>query len=228
MTRGKIILVKDNTIYRTIEFNGDMYPSGYGNDIITAFKYDKLNSVQSYCDFVKNFNNRNFGYPEELIRSEEGTELDITQNWTDYLYVINLENKDLKIITSEKEVFLPPGCLGICSFKRYKDTVKKPTVKKQALLSRDEFESYILMLKADVEFYTKLFDVCKEFKRQDVIDIYPHTMVNFADLLRVVMNDDNDYICRWCYECEFGKTELITEKNETIKTIDDLYNVLIR
>ena len=33
MTRGKMIIITDEGTYRTIEFNGDMYLEGYGEEV---------------------------------------------------------------------------------------------------------------------------------------------------------------------------------------------------
>lgn len=226
MTRGKILLVNDGKVYITTEFNGDMYPSGYGNDIIAAFKRNRFDTVEHFYEFVGSFNRRNFGYSEEIIRIKEISELDINQNWTDYLYVINLTNKDFIIITKDKEIILPANALGICHFQEYLETIKKPVQPKPQYLSKDDFEFYILALKSDVHFYTAVTDVCREYGRQDTIDIYPVTMINFVDLLKLLMHDENDYIFKWCYDCDFGSTELTTSNGETIETIDDLYAIL--
>ena len=49
MTRGKIIyLDSDQKAYSTIEFNGDMYPEGHGDEIIERFEENYFTSFTVY------------------------------------------------------------------------------------------------------------------------------------------------------------------------------------
>ena len=41
------------------------------------------------------------------------------------------------------------------------------------------------------------------------------------------MNDENDYIFKWCYEYEYGLKDMYINK-ELIKTSEDLYNILVK
>lgn len=59
MTRGKIIyLDSDQKAYSTIEFNGDMYPEGHGDEIIERFEENYFTSFTVYENFVFRFNLR--------------------------------------------------------------------------------------------------------------------------------------------------------------------------
>ena len=121
MTRGKIIyLDSDQKAYSTIEFNGDMYPEGHGDEIIERFEENYFTSFTVYENFVFRFNKRNFGYPEKLIRSLSCSQtgvIDVTGNWTDYLYIINESTQKWIILDEEGTKDLPDQTLGVVSFK---------------------------------------------------------------------------------------------------------------
>ena len=50
-------------------------------------------------------------------------------------------------------------------------------------------------------------------------------MQNFVDLLKVIMNDTDDYIWQWCYDYDFGKKEMYIN-NTLIKSPEDLFDAL--
>ena len=109
MTRGKIaIITKKKNIYASVEFDGDMYPEEYGQDIVKA-----LNSVEKKKDYkkvVREFNDENkFDYDEPLFEKitdyslEEMLDMSgdkYMERWggSDYLYLKNLSADDLKWI----------------------------------------------------------------------------------------------------------------------------------
>ena len=67
MTRGKIMLIQgEMEVYVTCEFNGDMHPNRYGEDILKSFKNGLLQNYKDYERFVENFNTKNFGYDDTL------------------------------------------------------------------------------------------------------------------------------------------------------------------
>ena len=129
MTRGKIIyLDSDQKAYSTIEFNGDMYPEGHGDEIIERFEENYFTSFTVYENFVFRFNKRNFGYPEKLIRSLSCSQtgiIDVTGNWTDYLYIINESTQKWIILDEEGTKDLPDQTLGVVSFKSVENVIQK-------------------------------------------------------------------------------------------------------
>ncbi|MCD8122690.1 MAG: hypothetical protein LUE65_10750 [Clostridiales bacterium] len=127
MTRGKIIYVtKERQVYSTIEFNGDMYPidGGHGEEIIDFFQGHGFRDIQSYGRYVKRLDNRYFGYSsvygEKLIHfkglSREGL-FDFTENYTDYLYLINHSDTEVQMELKEGKVVLPMGALAIVHYQ---------------------------------------------------------------------------------------------------------------
>ena len=103
MTRGKIIYIdRDGKIFSSVEFNGDMYPNGNADRILEMFEAGLFSNYSNYESFVIRFNKSHYGYEEELIHLityKEERVIDITENWTDYLYIIN--NSDCEWIIED-------------------------------------------------------------------------------------------------------------------------------
>lgn len=121
MTRGKLVLVvnKDTSCMVSTEFNGDMYPDGYG-----AVAYAGLAQVKNLGDFqdlVKKFV-KGYGYDEkdEEIHPHKlaGTLGNYIQNWfSDYLYIKNICGNDI-VVTDKKgnELELPNNGIVVLDF----------------------------------------------------------------------------------------------------------------
>lgn len=62
MTRGTAILLMSRYALTSIEFNGDMYPDGYGDDFMN--KLSKVNNEDEFDNFISDFNDLNFQYDE--------------------------------------------------------------------------------------------------------------------------------------------------------------------
>jgi hypothetical protein len=60
MTRGTFILIDDNKIFQSIEFNGDMYLAGHGKDALEIIKGD-LNK-NNFSDIIVDFNDKHHDY----------------------------------------------------------------------------------------------------------------------------------------------------------------------
>ena len=121
MTRGKIIYINDDSkVYTTCEFNGDMHPHRYGEDILKHFQNGLFQDYKSYDEFIGKFNRKYFGYDEELIVTYfrySDRRIDIRANWTDYLYIINNSSAEWTVTAKENEKLLPPHALGIVHYQ---------------------------------------------------------------------------------------------------------------
>lgn len=109
MTRGTIVVITDDILYITNEFNGDMYlEQGYGEDVIKMFnhiiKYDRISQnriVQQLNKFNKKHHNyQDFQIIEMPIIFPIVFLCDIYEKLfsnciyrSDYTYVLNLSNK---------------------------------------------------------------------------------------------------------------------------------------
>lgn len=108
MTRGTAILIDNEYVAIGPEFNGDMYPHGYGDNFLR-----ELSKVENNTDFIimnNRFNKYNFGY-SEIMESYQGKfnneELKnnnyydmniITQKITsDWIFIKNITDKQQKI-----------------------------------------------------------------------------------------------------------------------------------
>lgn len=126
MTRGNIVIIdKDESILTSVQFNGDMYPSGNGEKAIRALKHTK--DLLSYRKNVYKFDDRIFGYQHEGCYSdliEKWDDLDFSKDYyarfnSDYIYIKNLSGKTYEIIQMNKEkASIDPGeiqvyCFGI-------------------------------------------------------------------------------------------------------------------
>ena len=122
MTRGKIIFIdKEGKAYSTVEFNGDMYPEGTAGEILERFEEGYFENCQLYKRFVENFNKRNYGYDEDLVAPFYGHQdrvIDVTENWTDYLYIINESSEEWIIKAKEESAVLSECSLGIVRFQK--------------------------------------------------------------------------------------------------------------
>ena len=129
MTRGKILFIdKDEKGYTSIEFNGDMYPSGNADRILEQFEAGYFTNYNDYESFVFRFNKSHYGYEKKLIErftGKEEREIDVTENWTDYLYIINNSEREWVIKDENGVSFLGKGTLGIVQFQRVKKMIHR-------------------------------------------------------------------------------------------------------
>lgn len=116
-TRGTGFLLTENKVYETIEFNGNMYPEGYGDMFFKGIK--NVNTVDEFKAFAEKFNEENFGYEEELVYEEENNRIydvmgekeliiDFNTNYfdiffSDWVFFKNLTGLPVRFITRDEE-----------------------------------------------------------------------------------------------------------------------------
>jgi hypothetical protein len=163
MTRGIFVYISD-TILETCQFNGDMYPDGMAEQFIYAFKRGKLETKDEFIDFVKSFNKRNYGYPEDVIIPEEYSNIydfDYSTlfhlNYSDYVYVINESGDDIPLGDSQ---WIENGGLAILTYKvekiiyRVKITTAEESRKKAKVhLAKNIILAYLENLKEDCDCF---------------------------------------------------------------------------
>lgn len=64
MTRGTIYIILDKLIVETVEFNGDMYPEGFGKEIIKTL--EEMDKIDNFFGWVDKFNAENYKYTGNL------------------------------------------------------------------------------------------------------------------------------------------------------------------
>jgi len=101
MTRWKLVLILWNKVLVSAEFNWDMYPEGYGDEVKAAMK--DIKTEKEFREFVKWFNAENFWYDEDLVyeltKKEFDTLKDLWDNsvyfehwFSDYLFFKNMSD----------------------------------------------------------------------------------------------------------------------------------------
>ena len=245
MTRGKIMLIQgEMEVYVTCEFNGDMHPNRYGEDILKSFKNGLLQNYKDYERFVENFNTKNFGYDDTLIRKSmvcDKWTIDVTKNWTDYLYIINESSDEWIIKTKQNEEKLLPHSLAIVHYQMLKNIVVRKDeeyINRGCILNKEDFVDIINRLREASDLQkqvNKLFcnsreNIEADFCNAASLQISHESTVVF--LLKKMMYDKYDYIEYFIYELDYGREyEIGMVKDEhgqdiDIHTSDLLYDFL--
>lgn len=244
MTRGKILYINnDFQLCTTCEFNGDMHPQRYGEDVLQCFKNGLFQNYGGYERFVENFNRKYFGYAEELIKELIGCAnqtFDITNNWTDYLYIINESSDEWRIKTKENEENLPAHSLAIIHYQLIKKIVvrEQENFKTTSILSEQEFVDIINRLReasdlqeqVDRLFRNSRENIENDFCNAAALQISHESSVVF--LLKRIMHDQYEYIDYFIYELDYGRKYepgMITDENGQdidIRTPNLLYDFI--
>lgn len=245
MTRGKIIFIQSNMqIHTTCEFNGDMHPSRYGKDILECFKNRLFQNYRKYESFIENFNRKYFGYDDELITDLfecRNQTIDISNNWTDYLYIINGSSIAWDIKMKDNKENLPPNSLAIIHYQMISSILvleNEKKLKNTYSVNKKEFTDIMIRLReaSDLqEQVDKLFrnsreNIENDFSNAAALQISHENTVVF--LLKRIMRDQYDYIDYFIYELDYGRkyeAGVITDENGQdidIHTPDLLYDFI--
>ena len=134
MTRGKFVLITKDRVYISTEFNGDMYPDGYGVDVFKRLL--KVKKVGDFFEEVKDFNKKEFGYEEKLVWNKSIVWLEDARNFkkgyfdrwfSDRLYIKNLSGKTItfKHYSNEGETKVKNGKVYAFNFGNVPDREDK-------------------------------------------------------------------------------------------------------
>ncbi len=115
MTRGTAYLITDKQLYYSDEFNGEMYPSGYGKDFLRLVNNT---TVESFKNDMKNFNDSHHNYENfetceiplskwDIIKSNKTINIDMTDRYfefffSDWIFFKNLSTKTIKLKVEDK------------------------------------------------------------------------------------------------------------------------------
>lgn len=126
MTRGKFAIIKDDGVYTSYEFNGDMYVRGNGHGKDVAERLSKVNNEEDFVREVNDFNENEFGYDDEFEKPyfiekkadfTHATYFD--KYFSDYVYLKNLTDETKEIISFEGEKLeIEPNQILVFSFGR--------------------------------------------------------------------------------------------------------------
>lgn len=114
-TRGTGIIIEEDFITAGPQFNGDMYPKGYGNEFMKQLS--SVNDVSDFDVLQFDFNEKYYQYPKDSLNFEEFTYDELTSeenskvisiekicNYisSDWIFIKNIMDKGVKV-----EVFIP-------------------------------------------------------------------------------------------------------------------------
>lgn len=247
MTRGKIIYIdRDGKIFSSVEFNGDMYPDGNADRILEMFEAGLFSNYSNYESFVIQFNKSHYGYEEELIHLltyKEKRVIDITENWTDYLYIINNSDCEWIIKGQNGTSFLDKRTLGIVRFQQVERMIHRVLYENakefSASISKEEFveilnrlrDSSDLVRKVNSLFRNSRDNVECDFCNGAALQISHESTVVF--LLRKLLKDAVENIDYYIYELDYGRQYepgMITDENGhdiDLSSAEKLYDYLI-
>lgn len=230
MTRGKIFYIdRDGKVYSSVEFNGDMYPDGNADRILEMFETGFFTHYNNYESFVIRFNKSHYGYEEELIHPficKEERVIDVTGNWTDYLYIIN--NSDCEWIIKDQNgaSFLDRRTLGIVRFQQVEKMLHRVLHENakdfSTNISKEEFveimnrlrDSSDLVRKVNGLFRDSRDNVECDFRNGAALQISHESTVVF--LLRKLLKDTVENVDYFIYELDYGRKYepgMITDEN---------------
>ncbi|MCD8083184.1 MAG: hypothetical protein LUE86_06715 [Clostridiales bacterium] len=196
-------MTKERQVYSTIEFNGDMYPvdGGHGEEIIDFFQGHGFRDIQSYGRYVKRLDNRYFGYSSiygrELIQSKglykEGL-FDFTENYTDYLYLINHSDAEVQMKLKEGRVVLPVGALAIVHYQNFREiipgngTIEAGVSEKNELVKTMENMEWDLFQRQKEWLYAQQIQIEKWYGQEAAV--LPTDILNMMDKIQEVWEDE--------------------------------------
>lgn len=135
MTRGTLaIIADDNRIFKSIEFNGDMYLSGHGIDAIKCL--ETVDTEDDFEDAVRKFDDEHHHYREEImVREIEDSKPflnmaeDYFDNWfSDYVFLKNVSTEIVTVTDAENDTIkISPDEIAVFNFGTYIDTTNVTT-----------------------------------------------------------------------------------------------------
>lgn len=153
MTRGTLFLICDELIIKSIEFNGDMYPDGHGQEIIKCL--EETETGGDFSDFIEKFNKENHGYKDveslifpleksryinngKVVMTDDNYFEDFFSDWT---FWKNISKKAIKIktIDSSKLITLLPNEQVAINFGGYERHYKS-SLECAEIIKREEEE----------------------------------------------------------------------------------------
>lgn len=167
MTRGQIaIITPEGKILTSAEFNGDMYYSGYGQEVFEGLEL--VESVDEYKELVEDFNHENFGYDEELFYEYPDSFLDMSDDYFDkwffdYVYIKYLSDKTVVFTDADKQkVALEPEATLAFYFGRFYASNTEDFENREFIEELEILRSKLCDHSAS-ENYSNIWNACADF-----------------------------------------------------------------
>jgi hypothetical protein len=81
MTRGTLYYITDHNVYRSCEFNGDMYPEGHGRFAIELLS--RVTTTQKFYDVISLFNRLCHDYSDDYPLVRVSSRKDLVTDFND-------------------------------------------------------------------------------------------------------------------------------------------------
>lgn len=125
MTRGKFVVITDDRVFSSFEFNGDMYYDGHGHGPEVIERLGRVNNLEELNKEIRDFNYKNFKYEDDgegIIYFKRQCPIDFSDDYfsywfSDYLYIKNLASTE-KVIKDDdgKEHTILPNQIFVFNF----------------------------------------------------------------------------------------------------------------
>lgn len=168
MTRGQIaIITPEGNILSSREFNGDMYLSngGYGEEVFGDLAL--ADTVEDYISIVEQFNDRYFGYKEELFYNPPKSFLDMKHDYfdkwfSDYVYIKNLSESPVVFIDQKgRNIRIDTDAIAVFHYGEFYVSNEEDFEKRAFMDDLSEFKCGLGYDHNDT--YSKLWNKCAEF-----------------------------------------------------------------
>lgn len=247
MTRGRIIYISsDLNIYKTCEFNGDMYPEGNASEIIGRFEEGYFDSYQDFERFVHDFNNKHYEYDDNLIdqcRKSKDRVIDLSENWTDYVYVINESSDELYIKAKEGSGFISPRSIGIAYYQRFDRIIHRVVHEESKItitnLTKEEFVAIMQKLQDTTDVVKAINNLIESSKSKLDLSTCSGSGMMLTNegivlmLLKRLMKDNHVWIDYFVNGLDYGRTfkmGMVKDRfgrNVDIGTSEKLYDFIV-
>ena len=133
MTKGKLVLLTDDSIYVSVEFNGDMFYRGHGRRVLELLYL--VNSVEDFERCLKKFNAEAFQYPYDEYDDDSYDCGLIEKHWfrflkqplylresynyhwsSDYLYIRNISGFPVSVFCKRMDIEIENNQTGVFYF----------------------------------------------------------------------------------------------------------------
>lgn len=124
MTRGKFVVITDDNVFSSFEFNGDMYYDGHGHGPEVIERLGRVNNTDDLNKEVREFNENNHNYEiddgDTFFKCQNPIDFsdEYFSYWfSDYLYIKNLASTE-KVIKDDdgKEHTILPNQIFVFDF----------------------------------------------------------------------------------------------------------------